>query len=105
MTPTRDPAPAYELTLFVNGASDRSARAIGDARSLCEEHLTGRYSLAVIDVNDDPTAAVRRNAVVAAPTLIKNRPEPVRRVVGDLSHSEDVLEALELPGGRHDASG
>ncbi|MCW3014307.1 MAG: circadian clock protein KaiB [Solirubrobacterales bacterium] len=93
------PAPGedrYELTLFVSGASDLSARAIANARQLCESHLHGRYHLAVVDVHEDP-AAVLSSQVLAAPTLIKHRPLPVRRLVGDLSHTDKVLLALDLP--------
>ena len=93
----------YELTLFVSGASDLSARAIANARQLCEIHLDGRYHLSVVDVHDDP-AAVLSTQVVAAPTLVKNRPLPVRKLVGDLSDTDKVLLALELPGAK-DAQG
>jgi circadian clock protein KaiB len=86
----------YDLTLFVNGASGRSARAIAIARQLCDTHLDGRYDLAVVDVHDDP-AAVLRSQVLAAPTLIKNLPLPARRIVGDLSNTAKVLLALDLP--------
>lgn len=86
----------YQLTLFVNGASDLSARAIANARALCESHLAGRYHLAIVDVHDDP-AAVLSLRVFAAPTLVKNRPPPVRRLVGDLSDTDKVLLALDIP--------
>ncbi len=86
----------YELTLFVIGASDLSARAIGNARELCERYLTGRYRLNIIDLFDDPEE-VRRSGVLAAPTLVKSRPLPVRRLIGDLSSTDRVLLALEIP--------
>jgi circadian clock protein KaiB len=86
----------YELTLFVSGASELSARAIANARQLCDTHLAGRYHLTVVDVHEDP-AAVISSRVVAAPTLVKNRPLPVRKLVGDLSQTVKVLLALELP--------
>ena len=86
----------YELTLFVSGASDLSARAIANARQLCDVHLAGRYHLSVVDVHEDPTALIS-SRVLATPTLVKNRPLPVRRVVGDLSHTDKVLRALDLP--------
>jgi circadian clock protein KaiB len=84
------------LTLFVSGASDLAARAVANAKVLCEAHLKGRYELAVVDVHDDPTAALRSD-VLATPTLVKTQPLPVRRVVGDLSHTDDVLRMLRLP--------
>lgn len=87
----------YELTLFVSGASDLSARAIANARQLCEVHLDGRYHLSVVDVHEDPATALS-SQVVAAPTLIRNWPLPVRKLVGDLSQADKVLQALQLPG-------
>jgi circadian clock protein KaiB len=86
----------YEFTLFVSGATDLSARAIANASQLCESRLHGRYHLLVIDVHED-LAAVLGDGVVATPTLVKNRPLPVRKLVGDLSHTDKVLLALELP--------
>ena len=100
MTPFQ-PAPdvSGELTLFVSGATDLSARAIANARDLCDVHLGGRYHLTVVDARDDP-AAMLDHRVLATPTLVRNRPLPVRRVVGDLSHTTKVLLALELPVSR-----
>ena len=89
-------ASRYDLTLFVSGASALSARAVANARRLCETHLDGRHDLAVVDVNDDPATAAR-TGVVVAPTLVRNRPLPVRRLVGDLSATDKVLAALDLP--------
>lgn len=86
----------YDLTLFVSGASDLAARAIENAKQLCESHLSGRYHLSVVDVHDDP-AALFSSGVLATPTLVKNRPTPVRRVVGDVSHVDRVLRLLDLP--------
>jgi circadian clock protein KaiB len=86
----------YDLTLFVSGASSLSGRAIANARQLCELHLDGRYHLAVVDVHGDPTALVGRS-VVAVPALVKNRPRPERKIVGDLSHTAKVLLALDIP--------
>lgn len=86
----------FELTLFVSGASDLSARAIANARHLCNSHLAGRHQLLVVDVHGD-VPAVREMQVVAAPTLIKTLPLPVRKLVGDLSNTDMVLQALDLP--------
>jgi diguanylate cyclase (GGDEF)-like protein/PAS domain S-box-containing protein len=80
------PDETYDLTLYVSGASDLSARAIADARQLCDTHLAGRYHLGVIDVNEDP-AGVRAGGVLATPTLVRNQPLPVRELVGDLSRA------------------
>jgi circadian clock protein KaiB len=88
-------APRYELTLYINGASQLSARAIASSRQLCERHLSGDYCLAVIDVREDATQLGDR--VLATPTLVRNRPLPVRELVGDLSQTGKVLRALGLP--------
>jgi circadian clock protein KaiB len=86
---------AFGLTLFVSGASDLSSRAIANATSLCEKHLAGRYELSIVDLEDEPEAASESH-VLAAPTLVRNRPPPVRMVVGDLSQTARVLRTLEL---------
>jgi len=88
----------YHLTLFVSGASDLSARAIGEARQLCDLHLRGRGRLTVIDIHAEPEAAVS-SRVYAVPALVRHRPLPVRRIVGDLSHAEHVLSVLHLSAG------
>jgi circadian clock protein KaiB len=84
-----------ELTLFVSGASDLSARAIADATELCDVRLSGRYRLSVVDVHEDP-AATLRSGVHAAPTLVRPSPLPMRRCVGDLSDADAVLLRLGL---------
>ena len=85
----------YELTLFVNGASERSGRAIADVRALCDAHLAGRFDLRVVDVGADPEM-VTRHGVLAAPTLVKSKPSPVRMLVGDLSDPGRMLAALDI---------
>jgi circadian clock protein KaiB len=94
MTGTGD-EPKPELTLFVSGASDLSARAIADARELCDVRLGGRYELSVIDIHEDADA-VLSHGVRAAPTLVRTWPLPRRRFIGDVSHSDDVLLKLGL---------
>lgn len=89
--------PWHDFTLYVNGASKLSSRAITDARHLCETYLTGRYALAVVDLNEQ-TAAAGAGMVVAAPTLMKNHPLPQRQVVGDISDVDHVLAALDITG-------
>lgn len=88
-----------ELTLIVSGASDLSARAIANATALCEEHLGGRYHLSVVDLHEAP-ASVAAGQVLAAPTLVKTQPLPLRKFVGDLSRADKVLRALGLPDPR-----
>ncbi len=92
---TTDGASPYQLRLFVAGNTIRSRRAIENLRALCAEHLPGQVSLEVVDIYQQPALA-ERHQIVAAPTLVKVRPVPTRRVVGDLSQPERVLRALDL---------
>jgi circadian clock protein KaiB len=89
----------YELTLFVSGASDLAARAIANARRMCEARLPGHYHLSVVDIHENPTSMLTHN-LLATPTLVKINPPPVRRVVGDLSQVDKVISLLELPDDR-----
>jgi circadian clock protein KaiB len=91
-----EPAPeAYVLRLFVAGTTTRSQSAITNVRQICDEYLEGRFDLEVIDVYTHP-AATRDFQIVATPTLVKIAPEPLRRIVGDLSNRERVLHGLSL---------
>lgn len=92
----------YVLTLFVSGASPLSARAVANARALCQAHLTGRHALTVIDVHSHPALVVAAG-VLAVPTLVRESPLPRRRIVGDLAHTANVLRALELAPENGDA--
>ena len=87
----------YQLTLFVSGASDLSARAIDDVRRMCDAYLSARAVLTVVDVHAEPQAALS-SRIRVVPTLVRTSPPPVRRVVGDLSQSERVLSALLVAG-------
>jgi len=85
----------YVLRLYVTGVTPRSTRAIENIRSICEENLQGHYSLEVIDVYQQPELAQEEN-IVALPTLVKQLPAPLRRLVGDLSKREKVFFSLDL---------
>ncbi len=85
----------YFLKLFVTGSTPRSLKAISNLRQICEEHLKGHYELLVVDLYQQPELA-KENKLVAAPTLIKWLPEPVRRVVGDMSDKAEVLLGLDI---------
>jgi circadian clock protein KaiB len=85
----------YVLRLYVTGATPRSARAIANIRRICEEHLQGRYELEVIDLYQQPELA-EGVQLIAAPTLIKQLPEPLRRFVGDMSETERILAGLDV---------
>lgn len=88
-------APQYELRLYVAGMTPRSALAIANTREICGEYLKGRYSLRVIDLCQQPALAEGEH-VVALPTLIRITPQPLRRIIGDLSDRERVLIGLDL---------
>jgi circadian clock protein KaiB len=89
------PEQTYLLRLYVTGSTPRSARSIFNIRKLCEERLLGRYQLEVVDIYQQPEMA-RQEQIVAAPTLIKKLPLPLRKLVGDLSDEERVLTGLDL---------
>ena len=92
-------ATRYLFRLYVTGSSPSSMRAIVNIRSICEEHLRGRYDLEVIDVVEKPALAAGER-VFAAPTLIKKLPLPIRRFIGDLSKRDRILLGLDLRGTR-----
>lgn len=85
----------YILRLYVSGSSARSLKALHNLRRICNEHLPDGYDLEVIDIHQDPAAA-REAQIIAAPTLIKKLPKPLRRFVGDLSNTQKVLIGLDL---------
>jgi circadian clock protein KaiB len=84
----------YILRLYVTGSSTRSLRAIYNLKKICDEHLPD-YDLEVIDIYKNPVAA-REEQILAAPTLVKRLPEPLRRFVGDLSDTKKVLVGLDI---------
>jgi circadian clock protein KaiB len=83
------------LRLYVAGTSDRSMRAIVNARELLDEHVAGRYTLEVIDLFQQPTLA-RDDQIVAVPTLIKKLPQPLQRFIGDLSDKRVTIIGMDL---------
>lgn len=85
----------HVLRLFVTGSTPRSLRAITNLRAICEEHLAGRYTLEVVDLYQQPELA-KENNLIAAPTLIKSLPDPIRRVIGDMSDEDQVLLGLDI---------
>lgn len=85
----------YVLRLYVTGMTPRSIRALENVRIICEEHLRGQYELEVIDIYQQPALA-KGEQIIAAPTLIKKLPLPLRRVVGDMSSTERVLLGLDI---------
>lgn len=83
------------LRLYVAGMTPRSVRAIANLTSVCEEYLPGRYNLEVIDIYQQ-TSLGKDEQIIAAPTLIKKLPLPVRKLIGDLSNKENVLIGLDI---------
>ncbi len=85
----------YELRLYVAGQTPRAAAAFANLERICEEHLKGKYRIEVIDLLKDPKLA-KGDQILAVPTLVRKLPEPVRKIIGDLSDTERVLVGLDL---------
>ena len=85
----------YILRLYVTGSSARSLQAVQNLKKICEEHFPDDYDLEVIDIYENPAAA-REEQIIAAPTLVKKLPKPLRRFVGDLSNTQKILVGLDL---------
>ena len=88
-------AERYVLRLYVTGMTPKSVTAIENIRKICEESLHGRYELEVIDIYQQPGYA-KKDEIIAAPTLIKKLPLPLRRFIGDMSDKEKILVGLDL---------
>ena len=85
----------YVLRLYIAGGTPRSTRAVANIREICEHSLNGRYDLEVIDIYQDPVLA-KGEQIIAAPTLVKLLPTPLRRFIGDLSDTERILVGMDL---------
>ena len=85
----------YLLRLYVTGLTPNSLRAIDNIKKICEEYLNGCYELEVIDIFQNPVLA-QDEQIIAAPTLIKKLPEPLRKFIGDMSRTEKILMGLDL---------
>jgi circadian clock protein KaiB len=85
----------YLLKLYVTGQTPRAQRAIANLRRLCKDELEGRYEIEIIDVLEHPQLA-ENDRILATPTLIKQLPPPLRRVIGDLSNRDKVLLGLDV---------
>jgi circadian clock protein KaiB len=93
--PSKCGRPRYVLQLFVVGTTPASSRAVVNIRKLCEQHLPGRYELQVIDLANNPEVAATAQ-IIAAPTLIKQLPAPIRRFIGDMSNTDRILLGLDI---------
>jgi circadian clock protein KaiB len=92
---TRATADFYDLRLYVAGQTARSLAALANLKKICNEHLEGRYRIEVIDLLEHPQLA-RGDQIIALPTLVRKLPEPIRKLVGDLSNTERALVGLDL---------
>jgi circadian clock protein KaiB len=85
----------YNLRLYVAGQTPKSVAAISNLKRICEAHLPGRYTITIIDLMKDPALA-QRDQIVAIPTLIRHLPEPLKRIIGDMSNVDKVLVGLDI---------
>ena len=101
--PKKKPAPArkakhseqWDLRLYVAGQTPKCLAAFSNLTRLCEEHLKGRYRITIVDLLENPKLAAGHQ-IIAVPTLVRNLPEPLRKIIGDLSDTERVLVGLDL---------
>jgi circadian clock protein KaiB len=85
----------YSLRLYVAGQTPKSVLAFSNLKRICEEHLQGRYQIEIVDLLENPQLA-RGDQILAVPTLVRRLPEPIKKIIGDLSNTERVLVGLDL---------
>ena len=85
----------WELKLYVAGQTAKSLQAFANLKHICEEHLAGRYHIEVVDLLKNPQLA-RGDQILALPTVVRKLPEPIRKIIGDLSNTERALVGLDL---------
>jgi circadian clock protein KaiB len=88
-------AEVWELRLYVAGQTPKSLAALANLKRICEEYLAGQYQIEVIDLMQNPQLA-REDQILAIPTLVRKLPEPLRKIIGDLSNQERVLVGLDV---------
>lgn len=93
--PAVDAEKAYSLRLYVAGQTPKSVLAFDNLRRICDEYLAGRYEIEVVDLLENPQLA-RGDQILAVPTLVRRLPEPIKKIIGDLSNVERVLVGLDL---------
>jgi circadian clock protein KaiB len=93
--PGKKPAVAYELRLYVAGQTNKSLAAFANLEKICEEHLAGRYRIEVIDLLKSPQLA-QGDQILAIPTLVRKLPQPIKKIIGDLSDTVRVLVGLDV---------
>jgi circadian clock protein KaiB len=85
----------FDLRLYVAGQTPKAIRAFANLRKICDEHLAGRYRIEVIDLLEDPQLG-RGDQILALPTLVRRLPEPIKKIIGDLSNTDRVLVGLDI---------
>ncbi len=98
MQPDFEASPDYEtykLTLYVAGATPKCVRAFNNLREICETHLAGKYTIEIVDLTKNPQVG-RIDQILAIPTLVRKLPEPLVKIIGDLSNTERVLVGLNI---------
>ena len=91
----KNPRAKWDLKLYVAGQTAKSLQAFANLKRICEEHLAGEYQIEVIDLLKNPQLA-KGDQILALPTLVRKLPEPVRKIIGDLSNTERVLVGLDI---------
>jgi len=86
---------AWELRLYVAGQTTKSLAAFANLKRMCEEYVPGKYCIEIVDLMENPQLA-RGDQILAVPTLVRKLPEPIRKIIGDLSNTERVLVGLQL---------
>jgi len=95
MPPPKTKSKEYVLRLYVAGTTSKSLRAVANIKEICESSLKNRYDLEVIDIYQQPVL-VKGEQIIAAPTLVKKLPPPLRKFIGDMSNTERILVGLDL---------
>ena len=95
----RQQPPKYDLWLYVAGKTARSTAAIDNLKQICSKHLDGEYRIKVIDLVENPRLA-RDHQILALPTLVRQLPSPIRKIIGDLSNTDRVLVGLDIKATR-----
>ena len=90
-----DQTESWNMRLYIAGQTPKSLRALANLKQICEQHLAGKYHIEIIDLLENPQLA-STDQILAVPTLIRKLPEPMRKIIGDLSNAERVLVGLDL---------
>jgi circadian clock protein KaiB len=93
--PPQGPGDQWELRLYTAGQTPKSVLAFNNLKRICEEHMPGRYHIEVVDLMENPRLA-KEDQIVGIPTLVRKLPEPLRKIIGDLSDTERTLVGLQL---------